>query len=194
MKTLTTTILRGVVFLVPVLFVVFLVVETMSVMVTVAEPLTEIVGVSSIGGIALANIIAAFGLLLFCFVAGLVAKSALVQRAVGSVERRFLQRIPGYSLLTNMTAVLDSQRTSDLTPVLVRFEGSAQVGLEVERLPDRRVVVYLPNSPNAWSGIVRIFGGDQVDRLETTPYSVFEHVEQLGRGTGRLVAGTSDPG
>ena len=63
-KFIKTTILGGLVFLVPVVVIIIVVLKAASVMMAVAEPMAALVPFDSIGGIALANILAAVIVLL----------------------------------------------------------------------------------------------------------------------------------
>jgi uncharacterized membrane protein len=186
MKFIKMTLIGGAVFLVPVVLLIMIILRAMSIMMTVAEPVDRLLPVHSIAGIGLSTIIAAVGLLLICFIAGLVAGSVYAQSAIEAVEKKVLNRIPGYALLRAITSSRDESRVPDMQPVLATLEGSSQVGLEVEKLPDGRSVVYLPNAPNPLSGIVRLLDADRVQRLDVSLKAVQEHVEQLGKGSAAL--------
>ena len=187
MKFIKMTLIGGAVFLVPVVLLIMIILRAMSIMMTVAEPVDRLLPVHSIGGIGLSTIIAAVGLLLICFIAGLVAGSVYAQSAIEAVEKKVLNRIPGYTLLRAITSSRDESRVPDMQPVLATLEGSSQVGLEVEKLPDGRSVVYLPNAPNPLSGIVRLLDADRVQRLDVSLKAVQEHVERLGKGSTTLL-------
>jgi uncharacterized membrane protein len=49
------------------------------------------------------------------------------------------------------------------------------------------VVVYIPSSPNPWTGEVHVVSADQVERLDCPITTVIEHVEQLGGGSSRYL-------
>ena len=74
---------------------------------------------------------------------------------VERLESGVLASIPGYSLLRSITGELAS--TDDprrLRLVLAQFDDVAQVALEVERLGDGRVVLFIPGAPDPWTGDV----------------------------------------
>ena len=75
MKFLKTTIIGGLLFLVPVVAVVMIVGKALSVMQAVAEPVAEVLPIDSLGGVAIVNVIAAVVVLLLSFLAGLLART-----------------------------------------------------------------------------------------------------------------------
>jgi uncharacterized membrane protein len=191
MSFLKTTIIGGLVFLVPLVVLVLVIGEAIGLVLVVAEPMATFLPIDSVAGVALANLIAAVIVLLVCFLAGLLARSALAQRLKGAAESTVLQKIPGYTFLKGITSTLSPHENADLKPALVSMGTRERIGLEVERVGDDRVVVYLPNSPNAWSGIVQIVSAKQVKPIELHMMSVMEHAEQMGRGTAKILAGES---
>lgn len=197
MNFVKTTVIGGLVFLVPVVVIVLVIAQAVELMLTVAEPLADVIPVESIGGVALANFIAAIMLVIVCFLAGLLAKTAPARKLVDTAERAVLQNIPGYSLLKGFASSLSPEKTAHMKPVLVSRGHTSRIGLEVERTDDDQVVVYFPGSPNAWSGVVEIAGPGQVVSLDESITSVFAHAEGLGRGTSDIlgrIAGTDSNG
>lgn len=189
MKFLKTTVVGGLVFLIPLVVLILLLDEAIGVVLVVAEPMAGFLPVDSIGGIALVNVIAALIVILVCFAAGLVARSGPAQRLIGAAESAVLQKVPGYTFMKGITSTLSPDKNADLKAALVSLGNMERIGLEVERSDDNRVVVYFPGSPNAWSGIVQIVPADQVKPIEVSMMSVMQCAEQLGRGTNQLLAG-----
>ena len=188
MNFLKTTVIGGLVFLVPLVVLGLIIIKAIGFMLVIAEPMARFLPVDSIGGIALINVVALLIVLLICFLAGLVARSERAQKLVNAAEDKILQRIPGYTMIKGVKTALKPDDDTDLRPVLVSFSSSARLGLEVERVGENRSVVYFPESPNAWSGIVKIVPVDRVRYVDIPVMSVIEHAEQLGHGTGKLLA------
>ena len=99
MNFLKTTVIGGLVFLVPVAVLILVLGKVFGVMVAIAEPMAHKIPIDSIGGIAIANVIAVMIILLICFAAGLVARTQPAQKFANSIENAVLQKIPGYSLI-----------------------------------------------------------------------------------------------
>ncbi len=74
MKLIKTTLVGGIIFLIPVTAVVFLMVKIHGFMSRLAAPLAEWIPLDVFGGVALADLIALFAILVVCFLAGLLAR------------------------------------------------------------------------------------------------------------------------
>ena len=184
MKFIKTTIIGGLVFMVPVVIVVAIAGKALEIMMLVAKPLGRVIPVDSIGGVALANVLALLGLALFCFIAGLIARSEMAMKAYRSLDSALLA-IPGYAFIRGFTGSMSSseEAAKGLLPVLVRFDDNEQIGFEVERTGQGNVVVYLPGAPDSWSGLVVYFGEDRVKRLDMSVAQAIKNIRHLGRGS-----------
>ena len=187
MKFLKTTIVGGLLFLVPVVAVVVIIGKALSFMEAVAEPVAEVLPIDSLGGVAIVNVVAAVIVLLVSFLAGLLARTKPARKFADTVENAVLQKIPGYTLVKGVTNKLTSPDAEGIHAVLVSLGHSSRVSIEIERVSNDRVVVYIPSSPNPWTGEVHIVNSDQVERLDVPITIVIEHVEQLGGGSSRYL-------
>jgi len=93
MKFLRTTVLGGVVFLVPIVVLAILIGKALQWTGKLATPLARVLPIETIGVIAIVHILALAILILVCFVAGLAAKTAAARRLVSSLESNILERI-----------------------------------------------------------------------------------------------------
>ena len=191
MKFLKTTVIGGLVFLVPLVVLGLVVGEAIDVMLVVAEPMASFLPVDSIGGVAMANLIAVAIIALVCFAAGLLARAETARKLTSRAEAAVLNRIPGYMFLKGLTSTLSPDENTDLKPALVSLGNGARIGLEVERVGEDRVVIYFPASPNAWSGIVQIVSVDQVKSIDVPVTSILDYAEQLGRGANNMLTAKS---
>ena len=191
---LKTTLIGGLVFLVPVIVLVAVVGKALELMKLAAVPLAAFVPVDSVAGIAIANLLAAVGILLLCFLAGLAARTRLAARVVEGIESGFLMKIPTYTFVKGMTASFSSaEGETELAPVLAKFDDAWQVAFEVERQPGRKVAVYVPGAPNPWSGGVFLMDEERIERLEIPMAAAIQNVRRLGRGSNALLGKESQP-
>ena len=186
MHFIKTTIIGGLVFLVPVVIVVAVVGKAFKIMLLVAKPVGTLIPTEYIGGITVANLLAVLAIALLCFIAGLLAKSGLAKKAYRSLNSVLLA-IPGYAFIKGFTDSMDSseEAAKSLLPVIVRFDDNAQIGFEVERTGEGHVVVCLPGAPNPWSGSVVYFSKDRVKRLDITVAQAIRHIRGLGHGSAQ---------
>lgn len=151
-----TTLIGGLLFLVPLVIIVAVLGKAISVMMVIAEPMADLLPIDSIGGVALANLLALLGLLVICYLAGLVARISFASKAMKAIEEKALMKIPGYVMIKAITSGLDESETQSMKPVLITLGTVQRIGLEIEQLEDGRSVVFMPSPPNRFSGITQI--------------------------------------
>lgn len=183
-----TTVIGGVIFLIPFIVVVVVLGKALEIMRHVAQPLSAFIPVDSIGGVALANLVAAALILLLCLVAGLAARAEISGRLVGFLEERVLSRIPVYHFAKGMAAsIVQVEDAQEMKTVLARFDDCAQIAFEIERMTDGNVVVYLPGAPNPWSGTISIMAAERVTPLDVPMVAAVQNIKQLGKGAHELI-------
>jgi len=186
-QLIKTTIIGGLIFLVPIIIVVAILGKAYELMILVAKPLSAWIPLDSIGGVALANILAVLAILLCCLIAGIIAKGATAKDILKSIESKLLFAIPGYTFVKGMTDSLNSseEAAKAFVPVIAKFDDNAQIGFEIERTEKGNVVVYLPGSPNPWSGSVVYVNADRVEMLDMTVAEAINNIRHLGRGSAK---------
>lgn len=194
-----TMVIGGLLFLFPLVIVTVVVGKAFKLMLTVAEPLDDVIPADSVADVAMVNLVAIAALLVGCFVAGLVAQSPLGRRVYRTADDNLAGLIPGYAALKARlgSAVGDEERRKTLEPVFVRFDDQSQIAFEVERLADGRVTVFLPGAPDPWSGAAVVVDADRVTRLDLDILEVARTLKDMGRGTGSALlegAGADAPG
>ncbi len=183
-----TTLIGGLLFLVPLVIIVAVLGKAISVMMVIAEPMADLLPIDSIGGVALANLLALLGLLVICYLAGLVARISFASKAMKAIEEKALMKIPGYVMIKAITSGLDESETQSMKPVLITLGTVQRIGLEIEQLEDGRSVVFMPSPPNRFSGITQIVPADQVEYLDVSVMEIMDYTEQYNRGTDALLA------
>ena len=183
MNFIKTTIIGGLVFMVPVVIFLAIAGKAFRTIRTVAAPLKAHIPTGQIGGIAFINLLVLLAIVLICFIAGLIARSAGAKRMLRSLEATMLA-IPGYAFIKGVTDSIShtEEAAKSFLPVLVRFDDNAQIAFEVERTGDN-VVVYIPGAPNPWSGSVAYFNAGRVKRLEITVSQAVRSIQKIGRGS-----------
>jgi uncharacterized membrane protein len=187
MQFFKTTLIGGLVFLVPVVIILAVFGKAFTIMVAVSKPLSVLLPVENVGGVALVNILALLGVGLVCFIAGMVAKSPLAKKVYQSLDHSLLA-IPGYAFIKGFTDSIkaNEKEAQSFTPVLARFDDNAQIGFEIERLGNGQVVVYLPGAPNPWSGSIVYITNDRVTELDLSVSQTIGNIRHLGRGSAQF--------
>jgi uncharacterized membrane protein len=192
MQFVKTTILGGVVFLIPVVILVVVLGKAYRFMMLVAQPMSDWIPIDQVGGIALANILALLAIVLSCFLFGLLAKSGPATRIYRALDKK-LTSIPGYAFVKGFADSLqpNHEDAKSFIPVIARFDDSAQISFEIERTSGGQVVVYLPGAPNPWSGSVVYLDQSRVRKLDISVSDAIKSIQALGRGSAAY--GKADP-
>jgi uncharacterized membrane protein len=186
MNFIKATVTGGLVFLVPVVIAVVVLGKALSIMRALISPLREFIPETTIGGVALINLLVLVALVLICFAAGLLAKSRPAANIYRSLDKVLLS-IPGYAFVKGFTESMGHTEGAARTlhPVLVYFDDYTQIGLEVERTGDN-VVIYLPDAPNPWSGSVIQIHADRVKQLAIPVTQALSSIRKIGLGSAGL--------
>ena len=91
---LKTTMIGGILFLVPFIILIAIIGKALSVMDKLAAPLARKLPIDSVAGVAVIDFLAIIIMVLICFLAGLAARTAPARRLVDSLETRVLSNIP----------------------------------------------------------------------------------------------------
>ncbi len=183
-----TTLIGGLIFLIPIVIIMAILGKAIKMMMVVAQPLGKMIPFESVGGIALVNILAIVAVVLVCFLAGFLAKSPPGRKAFNFLDSKLLMIMPGYSFIKGMTGSIDKKGDQKvLTPVLAKFDDVTQIGFEVERTNNGLVAVYLPGSPDTWSGSVAYMTEDRVEPLEVDFATASNVLRRLGRGSKQVI-------
>lgn len=168
LRFLKTTVLGGIVFLVPIIIFIAVIGKALELTNTLATPLAERLPVDSIGDLAVVNLMALVILVLICFVAGLAARTAVAKQFVQSLETNVLDKIPAYALMkAKAGSVLSPEDTQGMRPVLARFDDSWQLAFESERIEGGQSCCLLAGSARSVVrfGLCRYRRSDNTTRL-----------------------------
>ena len=189
LKPITTTLIGGVVFLLPVVVTLAVLGQALALMARVVQPVAAMLPDRQVGGVALASLVAMLLLLLLCYGAGLLARAALGRTLSASFEDRLQTIYPRYTVIKGMTQALGVDGVkSDLKTVLVSFDDHQILAIEVERLPDGRVVVFLPGAPDPWSGNVVMVPQERVAAVPVEIGALHRSLKSIGRGSAALLS------
>src|SRR5512143_4323247 len=187
-RFIKTTVVGGLFFLFPIVFIVAIVGKALEITKKLAAPLAGLLSVDSGGGLAVVTLLALVILVLICFLAGMAARTALAGKFAQYLETNVMRKIPAYTFLKTKTeSVLRPEDTGNLSTGLVRFDDSWQLAFEIERIAGGKVVVFLPGAPDPWSGSVCVMTEDRITPLALTVKSAADIMQRLGKGsTGAL--------
>ncbi len=184
-RFLKSTILGGLVVLVPVAVLGAVLAWAIPLILKVVTPVFEWLPDKSVGGVSLTFVAALLCLVASCFVIGLVAETALVRR-LGSGADQIALFVPGYALMKHVGAdVVGIERKNPVKTVLARFEASWQVGFLMETFADGRHLIFVPGVPRALIGTLHILEPERVQMLTMSVSSALDILSRLGVGFGQ---------
>jgi uncharacterized membrane protein len=187
---LKTTLLGGALFLAPILLVGFVIGNALDIAGGIVDPLADWVPVDQIGGISVAKLVAVAAIVLFCFLAGLLANAALAKKFGDWLESTVLCNVPGYEVIKSMgESLVGIERDQAHQAVLARIEDAWQIAFLVERIDGGHVAVFVPDAPNPWSGSVFFMPEDRVKSLDLSRAQLLKCLNRLGVGSNSLLAG-----
>ena len=179
-----TTVLGGLLFLVPVAVIAILFGKIYQMSMIVAEPIDNIIPIQSIAGVAFVNFLAILVIILVCYLAGLVAQSSALASKVDALDGILIDVIPGYAVAkgTIGSVARKDDIASILVPVMVRFDDYDQIAFEIER-NETQVVIFLPGAPSTWAGSTIIVDAERVRKIDAPTYKTVKLMRVLGRGS-----------
>ena len=187
-----TTIVGGALGLVPIAVIVVVLAMVHGFVSKLLEPLVAALRLHDAGGVTVSRVIAVVVLLLVCFLAGLLARTAVARGFIDWLERAILSNLPGYSMLS---AFSEQQLTgharegTELRPVLARIEDAWQLAMRVERVDAEHVAVFVPGAPDAHSGSVYLLTNNRLKPVEISSRDAMRCLKGLGIGARELLAG-----
>ncbi len=182
---LKTTLLGGVAIVLPIWLLALLALEAVGGVLALLQPIAAVLPQK-----VLHPDLVAIGLMAaLCFLAGLPLRTRVGSRIGASLERRVLDRIPGYSLLRNVArSAIGQDNGRGFQPALVVIEDALVPAFIVERLADGQCTVFVPASPTPATGAIYILPGARVHALDVPLRRALTCVTRWGEGSGELLA------
>lgn len=182
-----TTALGGFFLILPIAVIAILLGQVVAALAGVAQSLTQWSPVESVWGVEVALLVALALVLLLCFLAGLVVRTAFGGRAVARLERVVLERIPGYAIVKNLTQRFAPGTEGNVAFARLQANGARALVFVVEELEDGGVVVFLPMAPTPTVGTVHVVRPEDLQHLEVSMADAVTCLTQWGIGVRDLL-------
>lgn len=188
-QSLLTILIRGVLFLVPIVILVLLAREAVGVLAGVMKPVEQFLPADTVLGFATVQIVAMIALALACFLAGLFAGTQLGANFNAKLERLILRRIPGFTLVKSMGQGMVGEHGADqVTVALAWIEESWVLAFVMERHGNGLNTVFVPSAPTPEAGSVYYLPDDRLKPLDVSVQAAMGCIMRLGLGSRELVA------
>jgi uncharacterized membrane protein len=183
-----TTVLGGVFYLVPIIVLVAVIGKALGITERLVTPLARLFPLHGPLSFFSERVLAIVVIVLFCFLAGLISRTARGKSFTRWLETNVLSLVPGYALVKSLSdSMSGAGGESGGEAVLARIEDAWQVGLLVERLDNGHVAVFVPGAPTVSSGSVYFMTEDRIKPLGIPVSAAFRCVQRIGQGSNTLL-------
>jgi uncharacterized membrane protein len=105
------------------------------------------------------------------------------------LEKAFLERIPGYSLIRSLTQQLvGDSRENIWKPALAEIEEALVPAFIIEEFADGRYTIFVPSIPTPFAGAVYVLERKRVHPLNVPFTQALQVISRWGSGAKALVA------
>ena len=181
----TSTLVGGLLIVVPVYLAVLLLLKGMKSAATLVRPVAALLP----DWIPAENFFSLLLVLMICFLVGVAVRTQSGRAVRERLEISFFGRLPGYGLLRSLTQRLAGDgEESSWTPVLVEIEEALVPAFIIEVLDDGRFTVFVPSVPTPLAGAVYILRPERVHLLDVPFTQAIRSISRWGSGSKDLVA------
>ena len=185
----TTTFVGGLVVVLPIAILYKLFEWFLSGVTAFISPITAMVVKTLHTDLFISEIVAALGLLLFCFLIGLIIRTAWGKWLYNVFEKIFFTNIPGYRSIRDLLSQINGKdKRSFRQPVLYSFDNkdSFLIGFITDSYPEERIAVFIPTSPSPVSGLVIQTALSKVKKLDISTEEALKIIFACGVGSNQI--------
>lgn len=194
-KFTKTTVLGGIVVLLPVFLTGFLLHWAFGVVTGLIEPLTRVLVIKARMNERLADVLVIVVLIGICFFVGLVVKTRLGRYIYRVVEKRILKVMPGYTLFRNTIKQFLGQKRSPFSRVaLVQPFGNETLmtAFVTDEHPNGSFTVFAPSALNPTSGLIFHLQKQYVHLVDASVEGTMRSIISCGAGSCKLLSQVGD--
>ena len=183
-----TTVIGGLIVIVPLAIIAFVVGDAVNSLVTTAKPLTQDLPFGALTNTLLALVLVTAFIIAVCFSAGFLLSTLWGAAIKNWLEVNLFERIPMYTTLRGLTQKFAGIEGADFPVVeadLYNSDGRV-LGVVVDSLPDERQVVYIPSSPVVTVGQLHILPKTRITETDLSMSETIGCLSQMGIETGKL--------
>jgi len=200
-KFIKTTILGGVVVLLPVFLTIFFLRWLFNFITRMLSPVTNLVVEKAHMQEQLADLLVILIIIALCFFVGLTVRTRLGRFLHRQVEKWILKVVPGYTLFRNtIEQFLGKEKTPFSRVVLVQAFGSGSstlmTGFVTDEQPDGdgRNTVFVPSALNPTTGLILHLEKQYVQHVQVSVEAAMRSIISCGAGSGELLDKLRAPG
>jgi uncharacterized membrane protein len=181
----TSTLVGGLLIVVPVYLAVLLLLKGMKSVATLVRPFAALLP----DWIPAERFFSLVLVLTICFLVGVAVRTRSGRAVRERMEVALFGRLPGYGLIKSLTQRLsgDSEESA-WTPALIELEDALVPAFIIETLDDGRLTVFVPSVPTPLAGAVYVLSPERVHVLDVPFTQAIRSISRWGSGSRDLVA------
>jgi uncharacterized membrane protein len=182
-RFLRTTILGGAFFLMPIVVLAYLLSKAFDLARRGLKPVAKMIPDQMVSGTTVETIMAIGLILVLCFLAGLFARTLFARKITSELESAVLSKVPAYDYLKQAgSSMMGLGEMAEHPVVLAQLGDAWQLGVQTDIMQSGLVAVFVPNSPNTFSGSVFCVASDRIQRLDVPLVGALRCLERCGAG------------
>ena len=185
-----TTIIGGMVVILPVAIMIFVVKWLLIFVADLIRPLTNVLVSQSQMQKFLADALVVAILVAVCFLVGMFVKTRLGMWFMKGLETSLFKKTPGYSIIKEtVVQLLGKEKSPFSTVALVQLFGSDTLvsAFVTDSHPDGSYTVFMPTGPNPTSGNIYHLEGQYVHPIDVPVEEAMRSIISCGAGSTRLI-------
>ena len=188
LKIIKATFLGGILFLAPLVVLLIILEKGYHIIQKITLPLVQNLPRVHVLGIALQELIGVLIIIVICFAAGLLARTARAKKLILKLENGILSFVPGYSFMKSMNEnIMGFESKQDLKVILVPTDAGWQFAFLIEQIDENNFTVFVPDAPNPWSGSVVFVEKKDIREIGITQKEALACIRKLGYGSKELL-------
>ena len=188
LKSIKTTFLGGIFFLVPLIVSILLFQKGNTIIQKITAPVVHNFPKTQVLGIASQELLTLCIVIFFCFLIGLLARTLYAKQLIQKLEDSILGFVPGYSFMKNMNEnILGLESNEDLKVVLVPTDAGFQFAFLIEEINENKFTVFVPDAPNPWSGSICFVEKKDIKEIDISQKEALACIRKLGYGSKELL-------
>lgn len=188
LKIIKATFLGGILFLAPLVVLLIILEKGYGIIQKVTLPLVNHLPRVHVLGIAIQELVGTLILILICFTAGILARTAGAKKMIQKLENGVLSFVPGYSFMKNMNKnMMGFESNENLKVILVPTDAGWQFAFLIEQIDENNFTVFIPDAPNPWSGSVCFVEKKDIREVGISQKQALACIRKLGYGSKELL-------
>jgi uncharacterized membrane protein len=188
-QTFVTTMLTGIVIVVPVYLGLFLLLKAIKSLAELLKPVAALFPAWMPGDELLSLLL----VLAICFLVGIAMRTAVGRDVEKRIEHSLLEKIPGYSLFRSLTQRLTGETQGTAwKPAFAEIEEALVPAFIIEEHADGCFTVFVPSVPTPFAGGVYVLPPDRVHPVNVSFTQALRTVSRWGLGCKDMVAAMED--